>query len=670
MHKQKSNCCRQLICNLLFLVAVMSASLAYTQQESVGRYPLSAVSSALAQSTQLPVNASSGQVRFRIPLHTIQTGGMVWPVALEYAANGLRLEQPPSEIGMGWNLAATGAVLREVRGLPDEHPRGYWGTQSRRQYVQNTTSATDIPLQVLQDFASGMYDSDPDRFVVSAGPLSFYFYITAAECPACGPAAQRIAVSSDPGLSRVRFQWDEVEITDAAGTRYLFRDRETTRFTSAHPALADQMPEYTSAWYLSSITPVSGQAIRFSYGSVATRQTTWHELYNRTASPAGERKVIDCAVLGGLYNSGIRQELVVRDLAHVRSYQVTDLQSPFLTAIEWSDGTLTFHRGLADGAVPPIHGIELQRTDGTTARSTILQYDQQVRRLLSRVVSDSVLVHTFNYHPVSVPHILPPENQVSANPYAQDLWGFANGKPNVTGIPFLGADRQADFQTSLQGALREIIWPTGGSTFIDYGPNQYRVSASELEDLEPNGPNRRHGFSWRAAAGERKEETATVSFSRLTYARISHQAFVRGGASRISFTMQPQDGCALRNCRDAYGYAAAQRAIDPQTAPRFSPMVGVSVTGDVIASDCGDYYNACERKQNDDWIRIEPGTYVLEISMNAEVAADFSLFIDYYDPDPDGKNPVQPRGRKTSHVHGEDPGCGMEDAEGVRIGGC
>lgn len=647
-------------------LAILFVRLAAAQETP---YAVSPKAGELARSGRLPVNGSSGQIRLQLPVETVRAAGYDWPVTLNYAYNGLRLDEPPSEVGLGWSLAgAGGAIVREVRGLPDEHPRGYWGVQSRRSWVNDIATGKDVPLSVLKDFAGGLYDAEPDRFIVSAGPLSFSFVINGEGCGTCAPSG--LSVTPDPGGARIRFGWHAVEITDDDGVVYLFDVLETAGFHSAHPVNQDEMPQYVSAWHLSRIQPMTGLPIEFDYGRTSIRSVQYTEQYDRTAAASGIRVDIDCSTVGESFNSGFRGQQQFRELSHRQSHQVTDMQVPFLSDIRWADGGLRFLRTPEpDGnGLPTVDQVRWLDRDGRAIRSMSFSYDRQARRLLRRLMTDSIVVHGFEYFPIDIPHVVPAGESVSTgrvSPYAQDFWGFANGRQNTSSIPEKGADRRPNFEAARQGAMRRVIWPTGGSTEIKYEPNRVRVTPAEVADVEPAAPNRSKSMAVYSAAGEQKEESASIEFTRVTFVRISHQVFLKGVSGRIVGSFYPRNGCATGNCQDLYRYAREQRELNPDTAPRFVPIFAFDLTGDVVQSGCGQY-DVCESRSVDQWIRIEPGVYDFDVRIDQASSAAVQVFLEWYDVDPDQCNPayfdVDAAGIRVS----ETADCALDDSPCVR----
>lgn len=632
-------------CSAVLILLVTHAP-GFTQSFQQTGYAVSPATAEMVKVANVPLNLSAGVLDQTIPVYEIRSDDFSWPLQLRYSYAGLRLEELPGECGLGWSMAGLGGVVtREVRGLPDEHPRGFYGSENRRQYIRQFQSSADMPLNITQDFVSGLYDSEPDKFMVLAGDLSFSFFINAVNCESCPLADQQITVTSNSDLARVVFNWNGIEVTDSDGNVFRFEEHETASFFSSDVYNQEKMNHYTSAWYLTSIKVPTGRQIRFSYGKTLIRQIHHSETYDRTASPSGETIRVNCTALGGINNSGYNQDVFVREIAHQQNWSDTEVETPYLINIQWDQGNqLDILRiQQTPDILPLISGIEVKNSAGRIIKTISLNYEIQARPLLTQVTVNKEEIYDFSYYPVTVAPIRTPLNSnmidPTQNPFAQDYWGFANGKSNPSAIPELGGDRRPDFKTALQGAMHTISWPTGGTTSIDYESNKIRMSAADYLEQEPDSPNRTYSFSLQSSQYRPATSTKTFVFDQVTFARISHQAYIKGTAAQLNAEFLPSTGCAGRNCQTYYTYADQMRSMFPDVVPRFYPVFGVALTGDVIQSGCNGF-QACARESVDRWIRIEPGVYTMEASINNAEYGLIQLTVEFFDPDPNHLSPA------------------------------
>ena len=65
-------------------------------------------------------NLNQGTLSLDIPFYTYSDEDFTIPISLSYHADGYRPNIQSGPEGLGWSLSASGAITREVRGIPDE----------------------------------------------------------------------------------------------------------------------------------------------------------------------------------------------------------------------------------------------------------------------------------------------------------------------------------------------------------------------------------------------------------------------------------------------------------------------------------------------------------------------------------------------------------------------
>ncbi|MFN3998059.1 hypothetical protein [Algoriphagus sp.] len=66
------------------------------------------------------VNLYTGLPNISIPLHTVKSGPIEFPVSLSYHSSGIKYTDQASWVGLGWSLIAGGQITRQIKNLPDE----------------------------------------------------------------------------------------------------------------------------------------------------------------------------------------------------------------------------------------------------------------------------------------------------------------------------------------------------------------------------------------------------------------------------------------------------------------------------------------------------------------------------------------------------------------------
>lgn len=69
----------------------------------------------------MPVNLYTGKVQVNIPIYEINSGKIKVPISITYNSGGVKVEDVASNVGLGWNLNAGGAITKEVRDLDDQY---------------------------------------------------------------------------------------------------------------------------------------------------------------------------------------------------------------------------------------------------------------------------------------------------------------------------------------------------------------------------------------------------------------------------------------------------------------------------------------------------------------------------------------------------------------------
>lgn len=72
----------------------------------------------------LPTDLYTGKIKVDIPLYEIKSGNITVPISLSYNAEGIKIDNEASDVGMNWVLNAGGNILRIVKDL-DDHTLKY-----------------------------------------------------------------------------------------------------------------------------------------------------------------------------------------------------------------------------------------------------------------------------------------------------------------------------------------------------------------------------------------------------------------------------------------------------------------------------------------------------------------------------------------------------------------
>jgi YD repeat-containing protein len=115
----------------------------------------------------LPSVSPTGSVGFSVPLWRIETGSVSLPLTLSYNSNGIRVNDVPSETGLGWALFTGGTISRSVNIFPDEYTGVGPNDTTYQSWFQIDPYQLSCKLDTLKKFYDGKWDFSPDLFMIN-----------------------------------------------------------------------------------------------------------------------------------------------------------------------------------------------------------------------------------------------------------------------------------------------------------------------------------------------------------------------------------------------------------------------------------------------------------------------------------------------------------------------
>ncbi len=181
------------------------------------------------------------QRKHHFPFFSIQMPtGSPFAISLNYTAgNGVRVDALASNVGLGWDLAAGGVIVRQQLGEPDDQtdqnnpgsysvPNGYLYTA----YGPSTPTSPQLGYAMLIDGfnevsleEAASSDKLQDIFTFSFNGITGSFVIGKnGECKTLNDSRLRITkVLADMTASNIVTRISEFTITDDGGIQYVFR---------------------------------------------------------------------------------------------------------------------------------------------------------------------------------------------------------------------------------------------------------------------------------------------------------------------------------------------------------------------------------------------------------------------------------------------------------------
>jgi YD repeat-containing protein len=434
--------------------------------------PPSPNAASLGKYGEIPVSNYTGIPNINIPIYEIKIGDLTLPISLNYHAGGVKVEEIASWVGLGWSLNAGGMIGRSVRGIPDEVAQWYpmVGEYNPSNTIESIMNSSDNTRkdQLLLNVEKGDTDGEGDLYYFNFSKYSGKFFFDQAGNPHTMPQ-QKLKVE------RVN-AW---KVTGEDGNVYTFNKEETT---STSTCSSDN--NVISAWYLTSIKSSDGQReIIFTYEPIIYTYTTLgvETKYLSLNSTDCGLKNSNCITTnnyrtfrlsridftGGYIKfnaSNTRCDLVDdKSLDQIEIYSQTKLIKRFnLDYKYFGDNSDGVNRFTEDRKRLVLTSVREENVSTTSSGVQVVTQKPP---------------YTFHYNETMA---LPPRLS-----YAQDHWGYFNGKTNNPGlIPTYtyvsfsgvvmrawGADRSVNTNTSQAGILTKIVYPTQGETEFKYENN-------------------------------------------------------------------------------------------------------------------------------------------------------------------------------------------------------
>lgn len=416
----------------------------------------------------------TGAATVQIPLYEIKAGSLTMPISLNYGTNGVRVNDIPSRVGMGWNLIAGGNISKIVHDEEDDN--------SATQYLPapNLYAHNQDLIDYLRFASMENYDTEFDEYSYNVNGLSGKFFLDEnGDAQFANKSA--IKIEKIPG---------GFLLTSGDGIKYYFdSETEKTYDVKLNGQLRGNKVK-TTGYFLRQIISPEGDFINFVYSPIQMRtylgssqsailRLKW-PLYNYTSEP-----MINCGIC------------VQGPIQHSGSYNQVDYNTYFLSNINTSNGisvNFSYQTRGDESLDNRLIGITVNSLFSRSQyiKKFVLGYndypiagDQQLRYYLSSLSTISNIVDGLT-PPETLQHAFYYENPgtlPSQRSFGQDYYGYANGINNNTYFwpkppaydnydgGDLGANREPNFQYSKAGALNKVDFPTGGYQQFVYEPH-------------------------------------------------------------------------------------------------------------------------------------------------------------------------------------------------------
>ncbi len=414
---------------------------------------------------QVPVGMFTGTPDVRIALYEFKTRNLSVPVSVSYNSNGIKVDELGSNAGLGWSFHAGGVITRIVRDRVDNSRNDYFPEEELYKNglpTVNTPGAMNFFQNAVRNPAA---DSESDLFMFNfQGYCGKFVYDNDLSLLLIPRQALKIEVY-------VEGEKDGFRITTADGVQHLFLDKELSRTRAEGSAVVDDQVFVTSAWYLSRIRHPSGDEVIFEYGSPVYYSyvtSQYQSLFQKPFQRDCQGRDVPASYV---VNAPLSYNLSVSGKSLRAIYSNVGQEGKVLITQGTAHPENAAYQLLSGIQVVDQNNSEIERYDFTYLTTP------NKRAFLQKIRGKDVNKnYQFDYvNPSGLPFRLS---------FAQDHWGYYNGKsnaflfPNIalldptapvefTGIN-LGGDKSPDANYAGYGLLKKVTYPTKGYTELTY----------------------------------------------------------------------------------------------------------------------------------------------------------------------------------------------------------
>ena len=487
---------------IFFCLLGFSIPTVFCQTKLNPSLPLSPTAAAIGKYGDIDVSLYTGQINPSSKLFNIQLSDFSFPINLNYASSGLKVQETPSSVGMGWSLSNTGVITRQVRSVPDEQQHGYNGLAPTATIIQSINNGSYLATTAYQSFNETTFkrnigevnfDGEPDLFNFSflGNGGKFFFDETqinsSDKVPVLIPKQPlRISAKFNYNVTGQLFNTQNKQgriesfiVYDSQGNKYTFDKQEGALINEDDYQYGKNI---VSTWYMTKIETPLGNRLDFKYIQrqidLPHTQSEYQYLFESSSANMDMN----------------RHSLVSKSSVTETVLQEISINNGTLGKIEFVEETSDrYDWKFTSSTTKPkaLKEISLKDGLGNIVRKFVFNYEPGKNRLLLRSVQEygtsgtGLEPHVFDYYNESQIPNLPSEGSDVIS--QEDHWGYYNNNTsgklipdfqsqNASGINtyiFTATNRNPDFNSALIGQLKKITYPTKGYSEFIYEANSY-----------------------------------------------------------------------------------------------------------------------------------------------------------------------------------------------------
>jgi YD repeat-containing protein len=537
---------------LIVAASLLSFSILNGQYNTI--VPSSPVTSTLNKFIDFPLDYSTGTADISIPLFEIKMKDFSIPWSMSFNARGRMAKLDFSPLGVGWAFSNLSYISRQIRGWPDELCGYKRFEMSKFDLLNVNRSSTEYNNQ-FRDLYSKIISAEPaltDRMSTYINPGTYWdgendiFTYTIH-----GESGKFIKDRDEKVVpltyTTLRFPAAAgsgaaiYDVSDDKGNKYTFGD-DLNAVEEADMKVSDisSVDRFWTALYLKEIVTASFDTIKYSYERVSTQSNsaikpstvgfTVYEAKMRIGIGGWTPPGFPIQDGGGALQSDF--------ITTSRNYQVC-----LLTGIQFSGGKVTF---TYDNLTKKINSISVFNSSQVLVKRIEFSYANTIGgtelsnnngiSLTSVKFYDSGGQsggeYNFEYYENPLPFTTPNHDLEFTN--NSDWWGYSNSggsrPPAISTDPnfYSGCNgcKDANELVKLNGMLKKIRYPAGGSTEFIYENNKFYNGVSRTNEFGP---------------GLRIKEISSTDLAGNKITKIIKYGVGEDGVGTLSFVPFPED---------------------------------------------------------------------------------------------------------------------------------
>lgn len=427
---------------------------------------------------EFPVGYYTGIPNIGIPIYDLNVGDIKIPIALNYNAVGIKVDEISSDVGLGWSLNAGGMITRTVVGIPDEklYEPGYnfYNDPYTMTMLNNDWHIPSKDAEIRQKLLKisvGKRDGSSDIYHFNfAGKSGKFVY---------NQDSRSFVSLTDPSL-RITIETDRspsyFQIIDGNGIVYSFSEIEYTP-VNVEGTVYSPVP---TTWYLTSIyNPVTDRRVYLTYikmpNGVTNTSLTTTQLFGidengNYAEDSNDGKTVSQMDLIKLSKIETDWQTVDFNYGQPRYDLFGDFSLESIVIKENGEETFTYR------LFQTYFNVGMTPTPNIKANSHLkrLRLDSVQCLGYSNTMEDPEALpkkrYSFKYNELICP----------LKSYAQDYWGYYNKafnsnlfeEANYLNFTKPGADRKVSPGDSQMGMIKEFKNPMGATTYFEFENNK------------------------------------------------------------------------------------------------------------------------------------------------------------------------------------------------------